>query len=81
MADEVNELGAEFEYVDLTKGVRADRENVIEKYELTSTPVVVFERDGEIVESMRGYFNVNDVFDKLKGFGSSSVESDPSQDI
>ena len=64
---DIESLGVTIEHVDLTKGVRDDREELLAKYGIMSTPVTVIERsNGEAVTTWRGMFNMTELFETLK---------------
>lgn len=64
--EELDAAGASFEYIDLTKGVRDDRVELIEKYTVMSTPVAVIERNGHVMSTIRGLVNIREIFDAIE---------------
>ena len=58
--DELEELGASFEYINLDE--REDKETFIEKFKLTALPTSWVEKDGFISESFSGYIDIDSLF-------------------
>ena len=58
--------GVDYEYVDLTEGERDDRAELIEKYEISSTPVGIIERNGHKMADIRGFVNIVEVKDAIE---------------
>lgn len=63
--DDIQAQGVDFEYVDITEGVRDDREQLLEQYAVSSTPVVIIERNGIKMADIRGFVNVREVKDAI----------------
>ena len=64
---DIESMGVAIEHVDLTAGVRDDREELLDKYGIMSTPVTVIERsNGEVVTTWRGMFNMTELFETLE---------------
>ena len=64
---DIEALGVTIEHVDLTAGVRDDREELLAKYGIMSTPVTVIERgNGEVVTAWRGMFNMTELYETLE---------------
>lgn len=63
---DIQAQGVDYEYVDLTEGVRDDRAELIGKYDISSTPVVIVERNGMKMADIRGFVNVREVMDAVE---------------
>lgn len=63
---DIEELGVKIEHVDLTRGARDDRDELIEKYGIMSTPVTVVEKGSDIVTRFNGMFNVGELYETLE---------------
>ena len=63
--DDIQAQGVDFEYVDLTEGARNDRAELLEQYAISSTPVVIIERNGVKMADIRGLVNIREVKDRL----------------
>lgn len=62
---DIEAMGVAIEHVDLTPGVRDDREEILDKYGIMSTPVTVIEKDNEVVTTWRGLFNMTELYETL----------------
>jgi len=58
--------GVDYEYVDLTEGTREDRSELIAEYAISSTPVVIIERNGHKMADIRGFVNIVEVKDAIE---------------
>ncbi len=58
---ELHELGTEVEVVDIT-----EQPELSEKHGIMSVPVILVEKDGELVERFNGFQDVNNVIDAIK---------------
>lgn len=63
---DIQSQGVDYEYVDLTEGTRDDRAELIAKYEISSTPVVIIERNGMKMADIRSLVNIREVFDAIE---------------
>ena len=63
---DIEELGVAIEHVDLTRGARDDRAELIEKYGIMSTPVTVVELGGEVVSRFNSLFNMTELYETLE---------------
>ena len=63
---DIEALGVTIEHVDLTKGVRNDRGELIEKYGIMSTPVTVIEKGNEVITRFNGMFNMKELYETLE---------------
>lgn len=63
---DIEELGVKIEHVDLTRGARDDRDELIEKYGIMSTPVTVVVKGSDIVTRFNGLFNVGELYETLE---------------
>lgn len=63
---DIEALGVSIEHVDLTSGVRDDRDELIEKYGIMSTPVTFIEKGNEIVTRFNGMFNMKELYETLE---------------
>ena len=59
-------LGVTIEHVDLTLGARDDRDELIEKYGIMSTPVTVVEKGSALVTRFNGLFNVTELYETIE---------------
>lgn len=64
--DDIQAQGVDFEYVDLTEGARDDRAELIEKYSISSTPVVIIERNGITMADIRSLVNIREIKDAIE---------------
>ena len=58
--DELTEIGASFEYINLDE--RLDKDTFIEKFKLTALPTSWVEVDGFMSESFSGYVDIDTLF-------------------
>lgn len=58
--------GVDYEYVDLTEGTREDRAELIAEYAISSTPVVIIERNGHKMANIRGLVNIREIKDAVE---------------
>ena len=58
--DELTEIGAEFEYINLD-GLE-DKDTFIEKHKLSSTPTTWVQKDGQTVKEFTGYIDIDTLF-------------------
>lgn len=63
---DIEELGVKIEHVDLTRGARDDRDELIAKYGIMSTPVTFIEKGSEIVTRFNGMFNMKELYETLE---------------
>ena len=63
---DIEALGVDIVNIDLTKGARNDRDELIEKYGIMSTPVTVIEKGSEIVTRFNGMFNMKELYETLE---------------
>jgi|SRR5690554_751769 len=63
---DIQAQGVDYEYVDLTEGTRDDRAELIGKYDISSTPVVIIERNGVKMADIRGLVNIREVKDAIE---------------
>ena len=63
---DIESLGVTVEHVDLTKGVRDDRDELIAKYGIMSTPVTVIEKGSEVITRFNGMFNMKELYETLE---------------
>lgn len=63
---DIQAQGVDYEYVDLTEGTRDVRAELITKYEISSTPVVIIERNGVKMADIRGLVNIREVKDAIE---------------
>ena len=63
---DIEELGVAIEHVDLTRGARADRDELIEKYGIMGTPVTIVEKGGEVVSRFNSLFNMTELYETLE---------------
>ena len=63
---DIEALGVVIEHVDLTKGINADRDAIIEQYGIMGTPVTVIEKDGKVVTRFNGLFNMKELYETLE---------------
>ena len=62
---DIEELGVAIEHVDLTRGARDDRDELIAKYGIMSTPVTVVERGSDVITRFNGMFNMTELCETL----------------
>ncbi len=58
---ELHELGTEVEVADIT-----EKPELVEKHGIMSVPVVLIEKDGELVDKLNGFQDVENVLDAIK---------------
>ena len=63
---DIESLGVTIEHVDLTPCVRDDRDELIEKYGIMSTPVTIIEKGSEVVTRFNGMFNMKEMYETLE---------------
>lgn len=74
--DDIQSQGVDFEYVDLTDTDEAKqkieetyemtREEMLDQYEISSTPVVIIERNGHKMADIRSLVNIREVKDAIE---------------
>ena len=64
--EDIEELGVTIEHVDLTRGARADRDELIEKYGIMGTPVTIIEKGSEVVSRFNSLFNMTELYETLE---------------
>lgn len=64
--EDLEAQGVTIEHVDLTRGARNDREELIEKYGIMSTPVTVIERNGHKMASINGLVNMGELYEIIE---------------
>jgi len=62
--DELEALGASFEYISLNE--LEDKDTFIQKHGLTSTPTILFENDGKITLKLDGYIDIDTLFEMVE---------------
>ena len=50
----------------MTRGARADRDELIEKYGIMGTPVTIIEKGGEVVSRFNSLFNMTELYETLE---------------
>lgn len=63
---DIEAMGVTIENVDLTEGVRDDREELLAKYGIMSTPVTIIEVGGKVTCTWRGLFNMKELYETLE---------------
>jgi len=63
---DIEDMGVTIEHVDLTRGVRDDRDELIEKYGIMGTPVTVIEKGNEVVTRFNSMFNMKELYETLE---------------
>lgn len=59
--DELTEIGATFEYINLD--TLEDKDTFIQAHKLSSTPTVWISKDGEKVKEITGYIDIDTLFE------------------
>ena len=62
---DIEALGIAIEHVDLTPDIRDDRDELIAKYGIMSTPVTVIEKGSEVITRFNGMFNMKEMYETL----------------